>query len=77
MKINLKVLLLLTILGIASTQLSAANLGTFESFYSTGGLGFWGWTGIIIGTVAISVITFLTFDGTAAVAHAWITTVAS
>ena len=77
MKFNLKLFLLFAILIISSTQLSAADLGTFESFYSAGGLGFWGWTGIIVGTVAIGVATFMTFGGTAAAAPTWMATVGS
>ena len=77
MKINLKLFLLLATFVITSTQLNAADLGTFESFYSAGGLGFWGWTAIIVGTVAVGVATFMTFGGTAAAAPAWMATVGS
>lgn len=54
---------------------AAADYGTFESFYNAGGIGFWGWAGIIIGTIAVAAVTFITFGGGAAAAPAWIAAV--
>lgn len=60
---------------LGSSQLQAADCGTFESFYSAGGIGFWGWTFIILGTATVAVITFVTFGGGAAAAPAWMTAI--
>ena len=60
---------------VCATQLQAADYGTFESFYSAGGLGFWGWTAIIAGTVAVAALTFFTFGGGAAAIPGWMATV--
>ena len=65
----------LVALWLCATQLNAADYGTFECFYSAGGIGFWGWTFIIAGTLAVAAITFFTFGGGAAAAPAWMTAV--
>lgn len=75
MKSFLKPLFLVALLVVISSQAGAAEYGTFESFYSAGGLGFWGWTGIILGTIAVGALTFFTFGGGAAAAPAWMTAV--
>lgn len=53
----------------------AAQYATFESFYSSGGIGVWGWVGIGAATLAIAVITFVTFGGGAAAAPGWMAAV--
>ena len=65
------------LLYLCSGNVCAAEYASFESFYSSGGIGFWGWTGIIVGTIAIGVATFFTFGGTAAAAPAWMAAVGS
>lgn len=55
--------------------MQGADYATFESFYSSGGLGFWDWTFIIGGTILVAGITFFTFGGGAAAAPAWMATV--
>ncbi|MBR2425859.1 MAG: hypothetical protein IKB16_03865 [Lentisphaeria bacterium] len=62
----------LIMLGLCATQLKAAEYGTFESFYSSGGLAWWEWGLIIAGTIAVGVLTFITWGGTA---PAWMVTV--
>ncbi|MBR2872431.1 MAG: hypothetical protein IKB99_02940 [Lentisphaeria bacterium] len=75
MKSLLKTLSLAALLVVISSQAGAAEYGTFESFYSAGGLGFWGWTGIILGSIAVGALTFFTFGGGAAAAPAWMAAV--
>ena len=75
MKSLLKPLSLIALLVLISSQAGAAEYGTFDSFYSAGGLGFWGWAGIILGSIAVGVLTFVTFGGGAAAAPAWMAAV--
>ncbi len=76
MKLKCKYLLGIAGLLVCTAQLQAADYGTFDSFYSAGGLGFWGWTLIIVGSVAVAAVTFFTFGGGAAAAPAWMATAA-
>ena len=75
MKSLLRNLIVVALLVVCASRMSAAEYGTFESFYSSGGLGFWDWTFIVGGTIAVAVLTFVTFGGGAAAAPAWIATV--
>lgn len=75
MKSLLKPLALVALLVLVSSHAGAAEYGTFASFYSAGGLGFWGWTGIVFGTIAVGALTLFTFGGGAAAAPAWMAAV--
>ncbi|MBQ7693576.1 MAG: hypothetical protein IJT50_00465 [Lentisphaeria bacterium] len=75
MKSWLRNFIIAALLVVCASQMSAAEYGTFESFYTSGGLGFWDWTFIVVGTIGVGVLTFVTFGGGAAAAPAWIATV--
>lgn len=75
MKSGIKYLVCFIAIFMCTTQLQAADYGTFESFYSSGGIGFWEWTFIIVGTLAVGTIAFIPFGGGAAAAPAWMTAV--
>ena len=69
--------LLFTItLMFCSLPLQGADWATFDSFYSgSTGIGFWGWAGIIAGTVAVGALTFFTFGGGSVAIPGWMATV--
>lgn len=75
MKLQEKYFRLVVVLLVCTTQLQAADYGTFESFYNAGGLGFWEWTAIIAGTVGFAALTFFTFGGTGPAIPGWMATV--
>lgn len=77
MKILKTICVFVSFLFLCFGNVFAAEYASFESFYSAGGLGFWGWTLIITGTIAIGVAAFFTFGGTAAAAPAWMAAVGS
>ena len=59
MGVRLKVIALI-VMGLCSSQLAAAEYGTFESFYHAGGFGIWGWIFIATASLATAVIAFFT-----------------
>ncbi len=75
MKNKFGFLFLAITLCFCALPVQGADYATFESFYSSGGIGFWGWTGIIVGTIAVAAFTYITFGGGAAAAPAWMTAV--
>lgn len=77
MRSGIKYILMVVAFLFCATQLQAADYGTFESFYSSGGIGFWGWTFIIVGTIAVAAFAFFTFGGGASAAPAWMAAVGS
>lgn len=77
MRSGIKSILMVVTFLFCATQLQAADYGTFESFYSSGGIGFWGWTFIIVGTIAVAALAFFTFGGGASAAPAWMAAVGS
>ena len=59
-----------------SLRLQGADWATFDSFYSgSTGIGFWGWAGIIAGTVAVGALAFFTFGSGSVAIPGWMATV--
>lgn len=75
MKTAIKSLLLLMIVLAGILPLQAADYGTFEGFYEISTLSPGMWALIVIGTIGVVAITFLTFGGGASAAPAWMTAV--
>lgn len=77
MKNLVKSFCVLSGLFLGMEHVSAADYATFESFYSSGGLGFWGWSLIAVSAIGIGALTFFTFGGGAAAAPLGMATIGS
>lgn len=66
---------LVVLIVLLANQVFAAEYATFDSFYSNGGIGVWGWVGIGVGTVAVAALTFCTLGAGGATVPGWMAAV--